>query len=1185
MFSTFPTVNCSLHRSLIAFKNQRKFIGAKTVNLQPPSNVNGWATLPTGKRARVKERHHCHNCRTMATTPSSTASPPLEHHIINAALVTTRPTSSPTERAEASFSLQQWTSSSDPSVWGAYVNIIKSFGDTTGSWGSDHSSSSVESNIVEKIAYVTSPSKAPSPNLDNQIRQEAVGAKLLLITLLSTKIRSEYLRLVKENPMVARGLYEVLLTALMGLGEEQDKSLMSALSMAVAAVVVRSSSTQFPNEGAIEMISQCKTSIATSLGMSGHNGGVTFPPIVALKLLSDIPGEVASRTDLTSTDVQQFFVQPVNSIDITSAALETLQFALSGFITAGGEQSDSLLCLTLTALTKWTEGSKSASVSHLNEVGNGVSSILSQLVALLSTQLQQKQWSSAGHAQSAITESARALSASIINTSDCGTQSRKLAVASLLASIQTIEFLTGALKIAQSQQWEDAIIAVSTLASSLAREDIEDIAQCQHSGCLELFELLLELQSHDIHNAAVPVLDVWLALQDIPTPERHPSLVAPLYMRLVEVVLNRVAYPSNFVSWEEELELESSEFEEMRRLSTDVLIGAYELLRSDYLETLSTVVTSTDRKDWAIIESALFCLCAVAREACARVKSAQNAAKSGRDSPAASDGSATATGLTQMVASLCEGGSASTSNQHPLVLSAIGNFLGSYSVVWSTTCPAPSILEMLSYLATALSVPAAVESAGKGIRLVLIASVSKLVKATSSPGADPSAYNQISTALTQCMNSALSTGNSNVMASVAEGCSRLAVQLGDKSQSRTILSNISHSTIKRARDALDAMVSSSSVEGSGQAASQSDAASQVLASCLGVLRELVRFCDGVSSLKEGQPHVVSDMLNSAWPVLNEISNQKCCRSNEMVLSGLLEVHSQLLSVVPCLIGPYFKDLISFVVRAYEESTIPSALDYVSAAVESFGSEHSDIASSAGFDDNAKESMFNQLLSHLCKCTFTYVTETKRPSECPHIISALFKMAQRYLLFCPVALTQCPEFASLFSLAVSCLTECKGEVESTRSSLIYLNQLIGWKYIRLTGSRLVALKNSANDIDNLLVQHGESIVEACLNGMSGPQMLWPSFSECVFSIMIHVAESSSALDESSLLHKWLCAAINGNVISQNITPDVGMTIVKLLCEFSQEGVKSKPRAKMLLMDYGKICKGETGKDALLAYSLA
>ena len=139
-----------------------------------------------------------------------------------------------------------------------------------------------------------------------------------------------------------------------------------------------------------------------------------------------------------------------------------------------------------------------------------------------------------------------------------------------------------------------------------------------------------------------------------------------------------------------------------------------------------------------------------------------------------------------------------------------------------------------------------------------------------------------------------------------------------------------------------------------------------------------------------------------------------------MLSGLLDVHSQLLSVVPALIGPYFKDLISFVVKAYEESLCPSALDYVSAAVETFDTDTS-IGAAAGLDENGKILIFNQLLAHLCQHTFKYVTQTKRPNECPQVIKSLFEMAQRYLLFCPEALCQCPEFASLFAFATACLT--------------------------------------------------------------------------------------------------------------------------------------------------------------------
>ena len=49
-----------------------------------------------------------------------------------------------------------------------------------------------------------------------------------------------------------------------------------------------------------------------------------------------------------------------------------------------------------------------------------------------------------------------------------------------------------------------------------------------------------------------------------------------------------------------------------------------------------------------VVESALFCLSAVGREACARVKSMRNIVSSGRDSPVAADGEAT-----KVVGSIC----------------------------------------------------------------------------------------------------------------------------------------------------------------------------------------------------------------------------------------------------------------------------------------------------------------------------------------------------------------------------------------------------------------------------------------------------------------------------------------------------------------------------------------------------
>jgi len=1153
----------------------------------------------------------------------------LERQVIEAALVTTRPTSSAHERSEASSSLERWTAGTPPSsagsammvdtaCWEAYINIIRA--SFTSPSLSEHSTSSSNastpnqsrqasgisnssaesSNIVEKIAYATSPSKQQplTSNLEQQIQREANGAKLLLLTLFCTKIRREYIRLIREHAPLARRVFEQLVNALLCLGNVEHsqqghdwRALLGACCTATAAVAVRTSTHQSPNEGIMNIILSCKASISASLGiMMPSNATVNMPsfsPTVALRLLADIPGEAKSRNDMTTMDIDVVLLQSASD-----AVMETLQIALSGYISGGGEQQDALLCLTLNTLTKWAEACKKVTLSSLlGSAMLGASSFLSQLVALLSSQSQQRQWSTAKHAEDAIIKSSSALNACIENTSDFGTQSRRTAVASLLASITSpTEFLVSPLKTAEMQQWEDATVALSNLASTLAREEIDEISACQLPGCSDLIELLLGLQAHPIHNVALPVLEVWLALQDIPTSDRHPTLAEPLYMQLVEVILNRVSYPPTFVSWEEELDLESSDFDEMRRLCADVLIGAYYLLRSAYLETLANIVMAIDSHDWEVVESALFCMCAVGREACARVKSMKNAASSGRDSPVAADGEATHTGLTQVVGIICAGGAAGVPRRHPLVLSGIVSFLGCYSTVWASSCPAQSMIEILAYLSAAISISAATEAAGKSIRLVLIASAGKLAKAAASPGAD------ISVVLTQCMEAALSTNNAKVMSNVAEGCARVSVQLRDTSKTRSTLSAVAAPTILRARSALDAIISSSSIQGSGQAAGQVDAASQALASYLGVLRELIRFCDSSSSTGiAGESHVLSDVLAAAWPVLNDISSHPNCRANEALLSGLLDVHSQLLSVVPALIGPYFKDLITFVVKAYEESFCPSALAYVSAAVESFDTEES-IGAAAGLDENGKESIFNQLLSHLCQCTFTYVTQTKRPNECPQVITALFEMAQRYLLFCPGALCPCPEFASLFALAVACLTECKGEVKSTRATLIFLTQLIGWKHLRLPQAKTTKLTQFSGAIDNLLAQHGEAITKSCIGSLSGgaPQILWPSYSECLFSIMLHIISStppgsSSAGDEPNpLLCTWLRSAMTDSSLmanTQNITPEIGNSVIKILCDLAKEGTKSKQKAKMALMDFGKIAKGEATTDALLAYSMS
>ena len=113
-------------------------------------------------------------------------------------------------------------------------------------------------------------------------------------------------------------------------------------------------------------------------------------PTVALRLLAEIPGEAKSRSDMTTEGIDAMLQMP--HADVT---LDTLQMALGGYIGGGGgEAQDSLLCSTLGALAKWAEACKRVTLSRLLDSGNGTS-FVQQLVALLSSQSQQRQWSSA----------------------------------------------------------------------------------------------------------------------------------------------------------------------------------------------------------------------------------------------------------------------------------------------------------------------------------------------------------------------------------------------------------------------------------------------------------------------------------------------------------------------------------------------------------------------------------------------------------------------------------------------------------------------------------------------------------------------------------------------------------------------------------------------------------------------
>jgi len=730
-----------------------------------------------------------------------------------------------------------------------------------------------------------------------------------------------------------------------------------------------------------------------------------------------------------------------------------------------------------------------------------------------------------------LVSASRALTEAIIVPNDSCTPTREEAVATMVNAVSQ-GFIAAPLQ--ASLDNNDVCHALSTLICTLVTEEVDYISS---QPAEPLLMLLLQLQAHPSIPVTIPVLECWLTVQEVPTSERHDHWKAPLYRKVVEGLVARIAYPSSFTDWEQEVDLDPQEFAELRRMVTDVFISCYFLLRVEFLQHLSL-----HSQDWTRTEAALYCLCCVAREVNARVKAR------GGGSSVKADRDATAQQLLHLVQEYIGNG------QHSLMVRrGIASFVGAYAPAWNVHCTTEAILQLLAYLRCEKMT----QEAAKATRSIYIGCANKLLEDDNNHGA-------LLSSIKETMEAVVLTDEEASMEAVAEGSTRLLVQIKDKSVVRQDLGSIIIMPLMQRADAAAGVVAARNIH--------SEAAAVALAKYLHILQIIIRFCDSLP--ENGEPHILADAVGALWPFLDKIAQQ--CGQYEDVLGEVLAVHGQLLNTVPDLVAPNFSVTMKFVVDVFERTKLPSALDYIAGAVEAFGS--------------ASSESFQELLGHVSAVLVSYVTTEKRPDECPQVIRAFFEMNQRYVLFCPVALITFRDFATIVSLAVECLSACHGERESVRATLNFLAKLFGWRSLHLLSTSTESIQVMASTIDEQLVRYGEAVTKACIDGLAGgPQMLWPSISDCLFAITMHVAGSNDAgpvVEESTIAHTWVFTALSsckGND-GQALSPETCQQIVQILFELSREGPKSRPKAKMLLTDFAKICKGEMTKDALLTYSL-
>ena len=359
-----------------------------------------------------------------------------------------------------------------------------------------------------------------------------------------------------------------------------------------------------------------------------------------------------------------------------------------------------------------------------------------------------------------------------------------------------------------------------------------------------------------------------------------------------------------------------------------------------------------------------------------------------------------------------------------------------------------------------------------------------------------------------------------------------------------------------------------------------EATMQQLARGLKALGVVVKYLDGCS-VGENGVHPLTELLNVMWPLLQKVASFSPCRQHEDVLRELLQVHERIVGSFgdSPIIETKLGELINVVVQSYEESFNPCTLGFVAVAVEKFGTKNQAIQES-----------FCQLLAHLTTTTCTYV-QTRLIPNCPNLITAFFDLCQRFLLFCPASLVKCSQFQLLYQFAVACLTQCKGERDSTRAALIFLTQMFGWKQMKALSEDVVAILNANSSIlDSATGQHGKEVVLACFVGICGgaPQMLLPPFTDCLYAIVSHVLGAdeegtsivpSQALD---LIKSWIVAALQDPAVADKMTNEDKERAVRALFGLVAGGRRTKNKFKLLIGDVSKVCRGEGNDQVFVGY---
>lgn len=980
-----------------------------------------------------------------------------------------------------------------------------------------------------------------------------IPMQLLCLTMLQSKLRQEMLLSTNTTSQDSLVALRMELWEYLRQQPSLDRALLGPCCICNAITIVRS-------EGGKALTDFMSNACKDLIGL---------PPETTLLLLASIPSEMESRQDLTTSQVTkelQFHLE---------ATLDLIRRGLSG----GDTTTTSTVLPACRALKAWTEISQVSFTQINTPTYGGNHALLPILLKLLSS-------SDPGADEMTLQIAAKALTAAITVTSDSGTSTRQAAAASFWTAIPQMGFIVNPLQVATKNEWNDTTHALATLLSTFLVEHAEDIVgQPADIG----LQVLLELQSHPSTSVALIPLECWLTVQEIPTAERHQHWTKPLFKNLVEILLRRMAYPVNFTDWENEL-TDESEFSEFRRMVADVFVSCYYLLRIEMIQMLTHWVRTAT--DWRMSEAALCALGQISKDVCSRCKS--NAAEG---TSIARDRQATQQELSQLLEQLISVDIQITKAQHKCLLGAVVNFCGNYSPAWnSINCPPQAMLQILTYLQSTF--PAIPLEAAKATRAIYVSCLAKnmpklevSVDAGNENGTSSSILPLILKSVQSSMEAILSTTDEEAMTNVTEGATRLFTKIVNPETARQAITiHLIQPVVDRINDALKVLPASNIAD--EWMTVQVQSSMEYIAKYLSVIRIITRFCDA--------PHIPAMaewMLLLIDPCLKIVQQRTAATpAQPLILSKWISIHQQILrKLLPqqSTMITIFTNTVPLIVQALEQTQDPSALKYISTAVEVFGGQTLEMDKS-----------FQDLLVHLTG----EISRHHDILDAMELLQAYFECLQRFILYCPRALCYNPKFSEIVNIAVGSVSAIDAK-DSARAALVFLSQLFGWNYLRLSTQTTQIMQEAWNSLilKEMILRHGQTLIQACFAGLAGgSQMLWPAYSDCVFAIVQAItmnekeslaaptnpADNISPLLNEALIRQWLLSGMAPTLspdgtskIHADMNSNIANQIIPLLLALARNGSKSRPKAKMLLTDYANIRKGDMTVDSLVSYSLS